>query len=291
MLMALHESKPHSSAKKSNRPFEPHTAQSDVSTMPTADLRPHPLSSQIYGVTHDSRLLESVKETGILSPLLVTANGMVVSGGERLWAARESGLAEVPVRLVPTLDETDIKLQVLAANIARDKTNEQRIREYQFYQEIESEKAKTRRGTRNDLVVNLTPSESGKARDLAAAKVGWCAATAEKGSKVLNGIQEHSKTDMQVAKEVRRVLNEASVDAAYKQAAALGWLGTPATTPKETTVIPKTYQHAKAAATKLAEIVTTEEIALFTPPQIRELRATLEPLLKWIDGLPDTVKT
>ena len=96
---------------------------------------------------------------------------------------------------------------------------------------------------------------------------------------------------MQVAKEVRRVLNEASVDAAYKQAAALGWLGTPATTPKETTVIPKTYQHAKAAATKLAEIVTTEEIALFTPPQIRELRATLEPLLKWIDGLPDTVKT
>ena len=137
MLMALHESKPHSSAKKSNRPFEPHTAQSDVSTMPTADLRPHPLSSQIYGVTHDSRLLESVKETGILSPLLVTANGMVVSGGERLWAARESGLAEVPVRLVPTLDETDIKLQVLAANIARDKTNEQRIREYQFYQEIE----------------------------------------------------------------------------------------------------------------------------------------------------------
>jgi hypothetical protein len=301
-LMALHESKPRlseeskTSPQKKNRAKVSNDQQAGSNahgTMPTGSLRAHPLSAEIYGIQHDTRLLESVQIMGILSPLLVTAEGVVVSGGERLWAANESGMAEVPVRILPTSDETEIKLKVLEANIARDKTNEQRIREYNVYKEIETAKAHTRQGTRTDLGQNFTLGEKGKARDIAAAKVGWSGPNAEKGSQVLDAIDECSNTDnTQAVKEVRDALNNKSVDAAYKQVVALGWLGdsSPANRNKEDgksgkAVVQKAYNRAKTAASKLANIVKAEEIALFTQVQIQELREMLEPLLKWIDGL------
>jgi len=248
-LVALDKIKPRPLANKSKRSRKPrinNDAQvtKAVCTTPTGRLRPHPLSAAIYGCQHDPRLLESIKEKGVLSPLLVTPDGLVVSGGERLWAAQQADLAEVPVRIVPTTDETEIKLLVLEANVARDKTNEQRIREYNVCKEIEAAKAQTRQGTRNDLVQNFTPSV-GKARDLAAAKVGWSGPTAQKGSRVLDAIEAHS-AERQTAEGVRRVLNETSVDAAYKQIAALGWLDS--ASPKRSKE-PGGYEYALATST------------------------------------------
>ena len=299
-LLALHQSKPARSSEKNGKKHKNgHRANSGNDhngksfpqrTMPVSALRPHPLSAEIYGGQHDARLLESVKFEGILSPLLVTADGLVVSGGERLWAAQEAGLVKVPVVFVGAVNEMEIKLMVLEANIARVKTTEQRVREYNAYKEIETERAEARKGSRTDLGKSFTPGESGKARDIAAGRVGWSGPTAEKGCQVLNAIEERSATEnMQIVEEVRHLLNECSVDAAHRQAMELGWLPSSAKKKKEAgtpgRIAQRAFSQAKTAASKLAKIVAAEEIQMLSPTQIRELRDAIEPILKWVDGL------
>ena len=52
--------------------------------VPTASLRPHPLSLAIYGDEPvDPDLAESVRELGILEPLAVLSDGAIVSGHRR----------------------------------------------------------------------------------------------------------------------------------------------------------------------------------------------------------------
>lgn len=295
-LLELHSNTPIKSRETSQplAPPERSARQNAQLTIPTKRLHAHPLSAEIYGEHHDPRLLASVKEQGIVSPLLVAADGItVVSGGERLWAAKEIGFEEVPVSILPACDEMEIRLKVLEANIARDKTNEQRCREYRAYKEIESALAQTRKGTRTDLVKNFTPGpgESGKARDLAADRVGWSGPTAEKGSQVLHAIEQRSKTEnMQVVEEVRNTLNVGSIDAAFKKIKSLGWIPGASDTAKNDHAMPEvrvqaSYKRATSAAAKLAEVIRGDEIALFTPEHVRELRKALDPVLKWLDGL------
>lgn len=47
-----------------------------------------------------SAFVESVRSNGVIVPLLVTTDGLLLDGHRRLRAAREVGLAEVPIRVV-----------------------------------------------------------------------------------------------------------------------------------------------------------------------------------------------
>jgi len=256
------------------------------------DLKPHPLHADIYGAFQgeEDALMESVKADGILTPLLITAAGIVISGAERLRVAQALGRPDVPVRILDGASKLDIEQLVIASNVSRDKTNEQRIREYQAYKRIEQEKAKPRKGKRTDLVENLTPGQGGKSRDIAAAQVGWSGGTAEKGMKVVNAIEKGVETEnMQDVEEVRTILNDQSVDAAYKKAQDLGWIEGAKTTGKTRGTTPaklvqESLSKAKTAAGRLAEIVNSDQAAQFTPAQNHELREALLPVLKWVDG-------
>jgi len=294
-LLELHSSKPIKPPQTSKPVAQSKTGETQEAhlTIATSKLCAHPLSAEIYGSFHgeEDALMESVRSDGILTPLLITSKNVVVAGGERLRVARALKLPEIPVRVLDLTDPLDIQQALIESNVSRDKKNEQKIREYRALKLIEREKAKKRKGTRTDLVSNLTPSDTGKSRDLAAVKVGWCGSTAEKGLKVLEAIERCSETgNMQTVEEVRTTLNQESVDAAYNKAMSLGWLSDTLNLGKRRDAKPEvriraSFKKATSAAEKLAAVVLGDEIAHFTPLQAQKLKLALLPVLKWLDGL------
>lgn len=261
----------------------------------TGHLRPHRLAEQIYGKfgEEEDALLESVKSQGILTPLLVTPDGTVVAGSQRLRVANELRLLEVPVRVLDLIDAAEIEEKLIESNVARQKTEEQKIREYRELKRIEAGKAAARKGTRNDLMENLPSGQIGAARDLAAVKIGWSGRKAENGAKVLHAIEAHAEggDNMQDVEGLRTTLNECSVDAAYQKAVEFGWITDGAnrqkarcgSTPERR--IAGVYRQVSTAVVKIARIFSEEDAEKFSPEQNRQLRNALTPVLKWVDGL------
>src|ERR1700679_638362 len=68
----------------------------------------------------DENFLESIRLRGILSPLLVCADGTLVAGGRRYAAASQLGFADVPVRYVASgLVPSELRVIELEENIRR----------------------------------------------------------------------------------------------------------------------------------------------------------------------------
>lgn len=151
------------------------SASNGILNLPIVSLQTHPLSAKIYRSGLDEGIVQSVREHGVLEPLLVTKGHVIISGHRRLKAARE--------------------------------------------------RQGSRKDVGSDIVANSPQGETcGKARDLAAAKVGLAGRSAENGLKVLDAIVEREESEnMQLVEEVRTLLNERSRDAAFKRATALGW--------------------------------------------------------------------
>ena len=263
--------------------------------MAVDQLRQHPLIAEIYGrfSAEEDSLLESVKSQGVLSSLLVTPDGTVLAGAERLRVAQLLGLEEVPVRVREFTDADEIEQVVIESNVARRKTTEQRIREYRHPKRLEAEKAAKRQGTRTDLLKNLPGSDAGNARDLAAAKVNWSGRTAEKGARVLGVIEERAEAgaNMHEAEELRDTPRRRSIDAAHQKAVEFGWIDDLGARKKaERNGAPErriagVYKQAAMVVSKLAILFKGEDVANFTPKQNRQLREALMPVFKWVDGL------
>lgn len=97
---------------------------------------PSPENSELYRpVVEDDpeviALAESIRERGILEPLLLTEDDYIISGHRRHLAARMAGKDQVPCRVHQGVYHNDDEfLQMLReANRQREKTNEERLRE------------------------------------------------------------------------------------------------------------------------------------------------------------------
>jgi ParB family chromosome partitioning protein len=90
-----------------------------VATRLVASLRPNPLNPRgdVDGSGLDE-LAASISTQGVLQPLLVTPEGVVVAGHRRLAAARMAGLEEVPV-VVRDLDPVQQQEIMLVENLQR----------------------------------------------------------------------------------------------------------------------------------------------------------------------------
>jgi ParB family transcriptional regulator, chromosome partitioning protein len=113
-------------------------------------LRPSSFSTSIYGAVEDDcrDLVESIRQEGILVPLVVTPVGSaweVISGHRRLQCARILGWESVPceIRSFPTV--LDRKRAVLEYNRQRRKTFSQMMREADAIESLSSAEAKLRR--------------------------------------------------------------------------------------------------------------------------------------------------
>lgn len=100
------------------------TAPMKPALLKIEQLRPfegHPY--KVQGNEEMTALSESIRESGILSPLIVRPAGEneyeVISGHRRLYAARKAGLTEVPV-LICTLDRDAAAIALVDSNLHRE---------------------------------------------------------------------------------------------------------------------------------------------------------------------------
>ena len=140
-----------------------------------ATLQEHPRNIQIYGdESIDDTLVASIKDNGVLTPLLVTDDMIVLSGHRRLRAAKDAGLERVPVQSVGALSE-NLQLDILLdANNQREKTNWQMLQETAAYREVAEEKARLRMhaGAINSHGGKESIPDPGQSRDDIGKKVG-----------------------------------------------------------------------------------------------------------------------
>lgn len=94
----------------------------DIVNAPVADVVPNPLQPRLHFDEADlQELAASIKESGVLSPLLVVERDggyQLVSGERRLRAAKIAGLETVPV-IVRDLSDKDMARLALVENIQR----------------------------------------------------------------------------------------------------------------------------------------------------------------------------
>lgn len=64
-------------------------------------------------------LRDSIKQRGVLTPILVTRDGEIVFGERRWTASRDLGLPDIPVRYVEDLSPTELKVIELEENLRR----------------------------------------------------------------------------------------------------------------------------------------------------------------------------
>lgn len=254
---------------------------SDILTMarwPLNRLKPHPKNAAIYGDSADPELVRSVREHGVLTPLTVTANGVVVSGHRRLVAAQEAGLTDVPVAPFGSEDELDIIEALIESNRQRSKTNEQIGREAdELHGVIAARQARGGRGkTVRDIAHGLVSDRRTDAQ--VAKKVGVGQKKAEEARqvvKVVDRLSQSGKTK-QEAESLRRTLNDKSVHRAYTEARKNGHIAPPAKIEKE--------QPQAATASSVALVLRThtgDEVAYSLPKSKPTFNETQGDGISW----------
>ena len=68
-----------------------------LSTRTIEELKPHHINKSIYGSVIDVDLMESIKSKGLLTPLIITGDNVIISGHSRWAACKEIGIKEVAV--------------------------------------------------------------------------------------------------------------------------------------------------------------------------------------------------
>ena len=185
---------------------------SGTSYVSITGLKEHPLNTEIYGDTYDSELLNSIDDKGILVPLLITRDNVIISGHRRFRAAKTLSISEVPVTMFGSDDPLDIEEALLDSNKHRTKTHSQIVYTYKHYKKIEEERALRRKLSnlkQSTEVENFPQAGKGKSRDKAAEKVGKSGKTMEAACKVqdkIDELKEAGKRDEAV--KIENIFNE-----------------------------------------------------------------------------------
>ena len=105
------------------------------------NLKIHPLNAEIYEDRNDPLFEESIEKHGILEPLVVNSDNMILSGVRRWKAAMKFGLEKIPCRVENPEDEV---LAIIEHNRYRQKTPRELYNEYRIIKGREVQKAEER---------------------------------------------------------------------------------------------------------------------------------------------------
>jgi hypothetical protein len=147
-------------------------------------------------------LAQSIRELGMLQPLILSPDRRLVAGLRRMEAAKMLGMKTVPVRIVQGL--ADARLALLAErdeNVCRkDLTPSEAVEIGRTIEELEQEAAKQRQrehghtapGRKGNTSGNLpeVSDNKGRTRDKVAEAVGMSGRTYEKAKAVVEAAQE-----------------------------------------------------------------------------------------------------
>ena len=104
--------------------------QTQYTMRKTKELKLHKSSLEIYGKNEDvSDLVESIRANGILVPLTVKPDGVILSSNRRFRAALEAGLEEIPCVIAEPKTPEEEEIFIIEANRNRKKDV------YQLYNE------------------------------------------------------------------------------------------------------------------------------------------------------------
>jgi len=156
----------------------------EITQVDPQSLKNHPANIEIYGDVADDDFVESCRG-GILEPVLATEDNVIVSGHRRVQSCRILNHKTIPVIFRPDLkDPLDIEEALLLSNKQREKTNEQKAREYRRLLDIEKQRATIRQKSGTPA----PQGDKGRADEKAASSAGMNVKTARKASKVLDVI-------------------------------------------------------------------------------------------------------
>lgn len=90
-------------------------------------LKIHPRNQEFFDDIEGeeyNQFKKSIQEEGVITPLIVASDMIIVSGHQRLKASMELGIKQVPIIIREDLDNEDEKLKkLLATNFGRTKNN------------------------------------------------------------------------------------------------------------------------------------------------------------------------
>ena len=186
----------------------------------------NPLNDLVYGKELVDDIKPSIEEYGILRPLIINKENLVIEGNRRLQAALELNLDVVPVILMSFDGKVSENDWFFESNKYRIKSHEQVIREYKAKRLDEEQKAKIRQlaSQNNKKAKTYSGSASGTGgdcRDLAAKLLNLSISgkTADKHLAVLEKIRSFPE-DTQLRKQRKlhllEMFNEKRVDDALE---------------------------------------------------------------------------
>ena len=198
-------------------------------------LKNHLVNIELYGIDPRPEFVESVRAHGVLVPLIITQDGMVISGHSRRAAAIMTKLKTVPCIVSPLTDPDEIERALIESNRQREKTNEQKAREASHLLAIEKRLAAKRKEEtlatpgsqvgRKDRETVPHPTELGenanfgRSADAAGKVVGMSGKTVAKAVEVVSKIDEaKAQGDEETAAKLTKTLNTKGVAPALREA-------------------------------------------------------------------------
>jgi ParB family chromosome partitioning protein len=193
-------------------------------------LRSHPRNSSIYGEENVTELVELIRQSGWIKPLVITSSLTIISGHRRWKAVLELGWSTVSVEVREYATEEEELKALLLENASRFKTTEQKVREEEAWKNIEQRQAKKRMSEGGQKSAPYKSAQSkgvenfphlslkGKTRKRLAKLVGLGSGrNYSKAAKVVEAIDRETHIgNLETARTLRQVLNSKSVDAAVK---------------------------------------------------------------------------
>jgi len=183
-------------------------------------LQPHPLNHRIYGYDDNSDLMEKIRQSGYVKPILITPNYTIISGHRRVDCCKKLGIEEIEYEIVEG-DYTRLLEIMISENQYRVKTNTQLLKESEIYYEIEKKKSYQRQIETGKQNLGQSPDESkltylgetGRTTEIVSKKIGMSESTYKKGRKIMERLKEEH--DPRILWIFENTTNH-SVDSGYK---------------------------------------------------------------------------
>ena len=186
-------------------------------------LQPHPKNQEIYRDNDRTQqetdeLIQSIKTHGLYPGKIAVhkQTQTILHGHRRIVTAMNMGTEEAIVAMVDHLpddvDDPEVLLYLLNDNIARERTNAEKLREFEVRKAAEVVMAKRRMAVNSKEELRSGPKdlgiEKGQARDIAARKCGLGSGSkAEKALKALKQADELESTKPEKAQRIKNAIN------------------------------------------------------------------------------------
>ena len=158
------------------------------------------------------KLIESIRKNGLLHPIVVTSDNVLIAGKRRLKACRELGWKKIPCTVI---DPDDPRLAEADENRVRvDFTPSEAVAVDDYFKPKEREAAQERKGTRTDKKQPSANFAPGKSREKVAALTGYSHETIRKAREVKEAAEREPRKFKLIAEEMDRT---GKVDPAYKK--------------------------------------------------------------------------